>query len=54
MHAWIFVVFLTVASLGPYLSRYDNPDAEWAELAGDEAVAEPAVDDAAAVETREA
>jgi hypothetical protein len=36
MHTWIFVVFLTVASLGPYLSRYDNPDAEWAELASDE------------------
>ena len=44
MHAWIFVVFLTLASVGPFLSRYDNADAEWADLAGDVAASEAASD----------
>lgn len=47
MHAWIFVVFVAVASIGPFLSRYDNPDAEWAEFASDSVAGEPPPPEAA-------
>ena len=42
MDAWIFIAALTLVSMAPFMSRYDNPDAEWADAQNDEIAADRA------------
>jgi hypothetical protein len=37
MDAWIFIAAFTVVTMAPFMSAYDNAEAEWSELAHDEA-----------------
>jgi hypothetical protein len=42
MDAWIFIAAFTVVTMAPFMSAYDNAEAEWSQLAQDEAPTEGA------------
>jgi hypothetical protein len=54
MDAWIFIAAFTVVTMAPFMSAYDNAEAEWSELAQDEAPAEAAADSASETENERA
>lgn len=37
MDAWIFIAAFTVVTMAPFMSAYDNAEAEWSQLAQDDA-----------------
>jgi hypothetical protein len=46
MDAWIFIAAFTVVTMAPFMSAYDNAEAEWSELAHDEAPSDAVADTA--------